>query len=110
MHTLSHGEDRGQVCKLLYTKLTGAGLMQGFYLSMAYHSFSIKYGGHVSVLDEAAWLAHWVALMQQVLESDVCKVSRTASTGMHSVHSRTCLVVVIRSWLGTNNCSHMSPD
>lgn len=84
--------------------------MQGFYVSMAYHSFSIKYGGDVSVLNEAAWLARWVALMQQVLESDVCKVSKIALSGMHCVHLCTCFLVSIRSWLGTHNCSQMSPD
>lgn len=63
-------------------------LMQGFYVSMVYHGFSIQYGGDVSVLDEAAWLAGWVLLLKLVLESDVCKVSISALGGMRPfVHS-----------------------
>lgn len=49
--------------------------MQGFYVNMVYHSYSIKYGGDKAVLDEAGWVADWVALMKQVQQSDVCKFS-----------------------------------
>ena len=85
-------------------------VMQGFYVSIVYHSFSIKYGGDVSVLDEAAWLARWVALMKQVLESDVCKVSRNCAW-WHALLSTMymCSVVRTRSWVGMQDCSQLSP-
>lgn len=73
--------------------------MQGFYVSVTYHSFSIKFGGDVSVLDEAGWLAEWVALMKQILESDVCKVSSTDLGSMHSLQPYIRLSTVNQGWL-----------
>ena len=49
--------------------------MQGFYVNMVYHSFAVKSGGDPTVLDEPSWVQAWVALMKQVQQSDVCKVT-----------------------------------
>ena len=49
-------------------------MLQGFYVNMVYHSYAMTYGGDNSVLNEPGWVQSWVALLKQVLESDVCQV------------------------------------
>ena len=49
--------------------------MQGFYGALVYHGVSIAYGGDAAIADKDAWIADWVALVTQVLQSDSCKVS-----------------------------------
>ena len=44
---------------------------------MVYHGVSIADGGDSAIQNEATWIADWVSLVQQVQESDACKVGLT---------------------------------
>lgn len=49
--------------------------MQGFYVALVYHSISIAYGGDEAIQEKDAWIAGWVSLVEQVLQSGTCQVS-----------------------------------
>lgn len=79
--------------------------MQGFYVNMVYHSYPITHGGDKAVLDEPGWVADWVALMKQVQQSDVCKVSApnwhsqlAFATGNLNQHSHLAFLIGITKW------------
>ena len=48
--------------------------VQGFYVALVYHGISIAYGGDSAIQDKDTWIADWVSLVKQVLESDACEV------------------------------------
>ena len=48
--------------------------MQGFYVALVYHGISIAYGGDPAIQNKEVWIADWVALVKQVLQSGACEV------------------------------------